>query len=79
MENWKKKKKVTEVKLKRFNKPTYFGDKYNKGTDICLVTINCYTVRWTQNLYVNMDWQTEQRCRNLFALGPVLKVFFSYF
>ena len=27
-----KKKKVTEVKLKSFNVPTFLGDKYNIGT-----------------------------------------------
>ena len=30
MENWKK--KVTEVKLKSFNEPTFFGDEYIIGT-----------------------------------------------
>ena len=31
MENWKK-EKVTEVQLKRFNAPTFTGDKYIIGT-----------------------------------------------
>ena len=30
---WKTGKKVTEVKLKSFNAPTFFADKYILGTD----------------------------------------------
>ena len=66
--NWRK--KVTEVKLKSFNEPMFFGDKYIIGT---ARSTNCYTTTGvdklvrkhsvhgrTQNLHMNSDRQTEQ-------------------
>ena len=83
MENWRE-KKVTEVKLKTFNDPTFFGDKYIIGTarsvghykmlytnrDIYILVRKQSVYGRTQNLYMNNDWQTEQPCVGCTRLSP---------
>ena len=50
METWGE--KVTEVKHKSFNDPTFFGDKYIIGTARSVFTVNCFTVTWIDKLVI---------------------------